>query len=837
MMACGGKIGHTSNENGIRETNLERRKTIFMNKQKTGSRSRDEAKLRSPQRSTPGRRKDRVRKSRAVNVSWDVKIQKRKEQQGEKFNLLFEEAIGLRIASNAVALKLAEMGSLYLPQEGGLNSSAANDCEKEMLRLVELFNEDNVLQIAPKYGKDCERSLVLRKKVAAHMEDSKSPFSALVNGIVEKLSSEGEQINLASAKTLVLEIGLRVCCGISNTDADPLEDNTPSSLWRWEVRELKLLPPDVRKEITEQRRIKRKITERLKSLSSAVEILRAANPESCESAVLKMSEILQSTEDEVSIRAAKMEWLAKKSSGQPTQQQSEVNSNGLVPSFSPNSTQENSKRRRRSDPEEREKLRQEKLLKRQRIEEEKEQRRKEAEKEKEQRRKEAEKEKEQRRKEAEKEKEAERELKRKEREEAEKRKESEREQRRKEKEESERKKEAEKEQRRKEKEEAERKKQMAIQKQASFMGRFLQASKKEPKQQLPTPDSQEAPSDDLEGKAQSTTPRETESSDIVTSMDVIFQKKEDFDLEVLKRQHISSWREIHHQMCRRKPLGWGTRRKPKTFVFRELRLQGANSSPDEGTKRISGAESSPKRLRPEIEDEGLEDVDWKGNNPTDSCPDTPSSETKKLNSDKYLQLRNKRKKLLQFDKSYRPPYYGTFSKSSDVIKPRNPLKQDPKLDYEVDSDGEWEEEEPGESLSDFENEKDEEEDRVDHEDDEDSSDEFMVPDGYLSEGEGVHMEAGASGDEAGPCGTSEGFPLGGQCVNDTGTNGMSPDQLRKILDKVTDHALRTNRPLIINNLRRGSQEENSVQQLTKRESLILEALRMRILTSTTIGVS
>ncbi|MEQ2232418.1 hypothetical protein ILYODFUR_011114 [Ilyodon furcidens] len=57
-------------------------------------------------------------------------------------------------------------------------------------------------------------------------------------------------------------------------------------------------------------------------------------------------------------------------------------------------------------------------------------------------------------------------------------------------------------------------------------------------------------------------------------------------------------------------------------------------------------------------------------------------------------------KLLQFHENYRPAYWGTWRKKSSHISPRCPLRQDKDLlDYEVDSDEEWEEEEPGESLS------------------------------------------------------------------------------------------------------------------------------------------
>uniref|UniRef100_A0A3Q3EMX6 Chromatin assembly factor 1, subunit A (p150) n=1 Tax=Labrus bergylta TaxID=56723 RepID=A0A3Q3EMX6_9LABR len=92
-------------------------------------------------------------------------------------------------------------------------------------------------------------------------------------------------------------------------------------------------------------------------------------------------------------------------------------------------------------------------------------------------------------------------------------------------------------------------------------------------------------------------------------------------------------------------------------------------------------------------------------------------------------------KLLQFHGNYRPAYWGTWSKKSSHISPRCPLRQDKVLlDYEVDSDEEWEEEEPGESLSHSEGEDEEE----GGEDDDDDG--FFVPHGYLSNDEGALEE-------------------------------------------------------------------------------------------------
>ncbi|KAI5101043.1 chromatin assembly factor 1 subunit A [Silurus meridionalis] len=91
-----------------------------------------------------------------------------------------------------------------------------------------------------------------------------------------------------------------------------------------------------------------------------------------------------------------------------------------------------------------------------------------------------------------------------------------------------------------------------------------------------------------------------------------------------------------------------------------------------------------------------------------------------------------RMKLLQFRENYRPAYWGTWSKKSTHISPRCPFKVDKDLlDYEVDSDEEWEEEEPGESLSHSEGDDD------DEGDDDEEDDGFFVPHGYLSDGEGA----------------------------------------------------------------------------------------------------
>ncbi|XP_053611744.1 chromatin assembly factor 1 subunit A [Plodia interpunctella] len=95
-----------------------------------------------------------------------------------------------------------------------------------------------------------------------------------------------------------------------------------------------------------------------------------------------------------------------------------------------------------------------------------------------------------------------------------------------------------------------------------------------------------------------------------------------------------------------------------------------------------------------------------------------------------------RAKLLSFHHTRRPPYWGSWRRTSDTVTARRPFAQDQKhLDYSVDSDEEWEEEPDGESIngsaaSDDDLEADEYE--VDND--------VFVPHGYLSDEEATMDE-------------------------------------------------------------------------------------------------
>ncbi|CAH8292628.1 unnamed protein product [Schistosoma rodhaini] len=100
-----------------------------------------------------------------------------------------------------------------------------------------------------------------------------------------------------------------------------------------------------------------------------------------------------------------------------------------------------------------------------------------------------------------------------------------------------------------------------------------------------------------------------------------------------------------------------------------------------------------------------------------------------------------RAKLFQFVENYRPAYYGTWRRRSRIVTGRRPFARDDyQLDYSIDSDDEWEEEEPGESITQSDNEDEEDEDEEKDGDQDDDDDQFFVPHGYLSDDEGVAVE-------------------------------------------------------------------------------------------------
>ncbi|GMH54571.1 hypothetical protein TL16_g01701 [Triparma laevis f. inornata] len=85
--------------------------------------------------------------------------------------------------------------------------------------------------------------------------------------------------------------------------------------------------------------------------------------------------------------------------------------------------------------------------------------------------------------------------------------------------------------------------------------------------------------------------------------------------------------------------------------------------------------------------------------PPGADPTNPFSRVTPYSEPRNMKLWNK-KKFLMFDEDERPPYKGTWSKRSNVVTGRRPFGQDKHLNYDYDSEAEWEEEEPGEDIDD-----------------------------------------------------------------------------------------------------------------------------------------
>ncbi|GAB4855901.1 hypothetical protein Ancab_024541 [Ancistrocladus abbreviatus] len=314
--------------------------------------------------------------------------------------------------------------------------------------------------------------------------------------------------------------------------------------------------------------------------------------------------------------------------------------------------------------------------------------------------------------------------------------------------------------------------------------------------------------------------------------------------------------------------------KPKSEVIKELKLCHSKGLSHDGDLTI----------------ESLVDGWGEANMDGNSCHVNMSGSSS-------VQMARRNKKLLQFDKSYRPAFYGIWPKKSivavnvssylisltkvinhqpydqkadvfsfaivlwelvtakvpydtltplqatlgfrqvnltsvrlaiklsHVVGPRNPLKKDPDLDYDVDSDEEWEEEDPGESLSDCDKDGEESADeaclKADEEDE--SDDGFFVPDGYLSENEGVQTDRDRSLD-ADDGRSSPSCKPEAECVEYTAWI-----QQQKYLHNLTEHALHRNQPLIISNLKHEKASFFSKEELAvKLEQMCLQALAMHV---------
>lgn len=142
---------------------------------------------------------------------------------------------------------------------------------------------------------------------------------------------------------------------------------------------------------------------------------------------------------------------------------------------------------------------------------------------------------------------------------------------------------------------------------------------------------------------------------------------------MLCRLHLATWQSLKKAKASEKLQRWGLRRKPKVTVYRELRLQGsatascqkaADSGASSHGKSGVTLEMLPTSILKRSRDEDSEELKVEVDREDSDCivvEDSDENPRKKLC--------NMRWKLLQFDKSYRPAYYGTFSRTRYANRP------------------------------------------------------------------------------------------------------------------------------------------------------------------------
>ncbi|TVU36196.1 hypothetical protein EJB05_18118 [Eragrostis curvula] len=689
-------------------------------------------------------------------------------------------------ASNGPAIATADKDALL------------SGCREELEGLLQYYKEVSGRKIQFEGGNLSGNALV-----GFLLEESSLGLTKLVEEIYEKLKGT-EGVSEASVRSSVLLIGQRLMYGKSSPDADVLEDESELALWCWEIRDLRLLPVKIRAVLNTRRSARKKIRERITAIYSTLSVLenpgveaqvndlrkaslklnKSLNLEGIRSMVERVTQKNNTERGVKDARSTAMESMQE--SGKNDQNASRLENpcvSELQMGNLPANEKEIQKAQKQAEKEmkrqEKEEAQMRKLQKKQQEEALREQKRREKE--------EAEAKKQQKKLEEE----AQKEQKRREKEEAEMKKQQKKQQE-----------EAEKEQKRREKEAAQLKKQLAIQKQASLMERFFKSKDSGKLQKSEEKDSVDDPCADNKEAVPATT----------SKIDSFLSQQESCVAEDLWRLHVTCWKKLssHNRSSR-----WGIRHKPKMEAYKELKLQKPSddmadeilSTPNEDNCQNSSQENEHDKLESDIDMLPVSEI---------QCHATSNA--------KPLQTRLISKKLLQFDKSNRPAYYGIMRKKSAVVGPRCPLKMDPDLDYEVDSDDEWEEEDPGESLSDCEKDSDdvmEEDSKITDEEDEDS---FVVPDGYLSDNEGIQIESLLDDkDEETSCSPT------GQCTETEEFRSLLRQQ--KVLSTLTEQALRKSQPLVISNINNEKAKlmtAEDLKGLAKIEQLCLQVLSMRI---------
>ncbi|CAI0401915.1 unnamed protein product, partial [Linum tenue] len=596
-------------------------------------------------------------------------------------------------------------------------ASQAQLLRQELSSLILYFHEITSNKVGFGFGLDLNGTecKTANGMVALLIEESGLPLARLIERLKSKL--EDNQVKnetmstLAGMKSAVLLVGQRIMYGVPNLEADVLEDDSPSCLWCWETRDLKLMPKSLRSSLKVRRECRRRIHERISAISAMLAVLQKSESiEDYKIVLMKASEKLRKTLGETDIRLY-MDGMLQKNGAEMADKDVKREEKLLIRQLEKN---------KRASEQEKKRVNLEALREKQQIEKEQKRVQEEAEKV----------------------------------------------EKRRGKEESE----AEREKRRRLKEEAQLKQQISVQKQASIMERFLKRNK------TGSESHDHQFSTGVSSTELSTKNHERMPIAVTQEMDSAFSSNDGVEIDDIRKSHISSWCHRDQSLCLSRKRHWSVRQKPKSNLIKELKLTGIREMDNDDELSIEKLSSGCGKQRYD------------------------NGEFLALSSASLPDIRKcvRRKQLLQFAKCHRPAFYGIWPKRSNVVQPRHPLRKDPELDYDIDSDEEWEEEDPGESLSDCD--KDDEEERLEEgssraDDTEESEDGFFVPDGYFSENEGVQidrMDIDISVEEAKSSLSST--------QDSESVEFCTLLQQQKHLNNLTESALKKNQPYFILNL-------------------------------------
>lgn len=288
------------------------------------------------------------------------------------------------------------------------------------------------------------------------------------------------------------------------------------------------------------------------------------------------------------------------------------------------------------------------------------------------------------------------------------------------------------------------------------------------------------------------------------------------DVSIVLRNYQEIWLAVNKKMTPVKLSRWGVRKHPKIELVKELKLRSDTVNQVPNNQVLNHNELSTDPLcKTVVTDSEMSDchiVEDLSTSIRGASSQKPSEVLKKDEKRSALEepQRPKRRKLLQFHEDHRPAFYGSSSLKSSSVGPRHPLKKDSSLDYNYDSADEWEEEEPGESLSDSEK----EDDISEGGEEDDQGDGFLVPDGYLSDDE-LQVESEEIGDGSTEPDQILGFlqNKGGDGNQDEvkGTINRKDRETAKSLKRLNaliERALRTNCPLVISSIGVSNEVQN-----------------------------